>query len=125
MIRWSMLTVVMIMVGACSSAPPRVESRALGNQVSQSADRFIIVAVDSTPTAYVAHAGSTPHGYDAVADYGPTSRARRAMRALENEYGLREVNAWPIEPLHIHCAVLRIPSAADRSTLLAAVANDQ
>src|SRR5882757_185813 len=125
MIRWSMLTVVMIMVGACSSAPPRVVSRALGNQVSQSADRFIIIAVDNAPTAYVAHAGSTPHGYDTAADYGPTSRARHAMRALEKEYGLREVNAWPIEPLHIHCAVLEIPSGADRGAVLAALSKDQ
>jgi subtilisin family serine protease len=125
MIRWSMLALVMMVAGACSSAPPRVESRALGNQVSQSTDRFIIVAVDSTPTTYVAHAGGTPHGYDAIADYGPTSHARQAMRALEREYGLREVNAWPIEPLHIHCAVLEIPSGADRSALLAALAKDQ
>jgi Subtilase family len=125
MIRWSMLTLVMLAAGACSSAPPRIESRALGNQVSQSADRFIIVAVDNAPTAYVAHAGSTPHGYDAVSDYGPTSRARQAMRALEKEYGLREVNAWPIEPLHIHCAVLEIPSGADRSAVLAALSKDQ
>src|ERR1700735_5378275 len=124
MIRWSVLTVVMILAGACSSAPPRIDSRALGNQVSQSADRFIIVAVDNASTAYVAHAGGTPHGYDAVADYGPTSRARQAMRALEREYGLREVNAWPIEPLHIHCAVLEIPSGADRNTLLMALSKD-
>ena len=125
MIRWSMLALVMMLVGACSSAPPRVESRALGNQVSQSPDRLIIVAVDSAPAAYVASAGGTPRGYDAVADYGPTSHARQAMRAVEKEYGLREVNAWPIEPLHIHCAVLEIPSGADRNTLLAALAKDQ
>ena len=31
------------------------------------------------------------------------------MRSLEDEYGLREVSAWPIEPLHMHCAVLQIP----------------
>jgi len=124
MIRWSLLTVVMILAGACSSAPPRIESRALGNQISQSADRFIIVAVENAPAAYVAHAGSTPRGYDAVVEYGPTSHARQAMRALEREYGLREVNAWTIEPLHMHCAVLEIPSGADRNSLLAALAKD-
>jgi hypothetical protein len=124
MIRWSVLTVVMILAGACSSTPPRIESRALGNQASQSADRFIIVAVENAPAAYVAHAGSTPRGYDAVVEYGPTSHARQAMRALEREYGLREVSAWPIEPLHIHCAVLEIPSGADRNALLAALSKD-
>jgi hypothetical protein len=124
MIRWSVLTVVMILAGACSSAPPRIDSRALGNQASQSPDRFIIVAVENAPAAYVAHAGSTPRGYDSAADYGPTAQARQAMRALEREYGLREVNAWPIEPLHIHCAVLEIPSGADRNTLLTALSKD-
>jgi hypothetical protein len=125
MIRWSLLTVVMIVAGACSGAPVRIDSRALDNQVSEAADHFIIVAVDNTPAAYVAHAGGTPRGYDAVADYGPTSRARRSLRAVEKEYGLREVNAWPIEPLHIHCAVLEIPSGIDRNALLAALSKDR
>jgi hypothetical protein len=123
MIRWSVLSMAMILASACSSAP-RIQSRAMGNQVSQSADRYIIVAVENAPATYVAHAGGTPRGYDAVADYGPSSNARQAMRALEQEYGLREVNAWPIEPLHIHCAVLEIPSGADRNTLLAALSKD-
>src|ERR1700692_4907104 len=47
------------------------------------------------------------------------------MRALENEYGLREVSAWPIDPLHMHCAVLEIPDGTDRNTLLAALAHDR
>src|SRR5260370_38393250 len=43
------------------------------------------------------------------------------MRALENDYGLREVSAWPIDPLHMHCAVLEVPDGTDRSTVLAAM----
>jgi hypothetical protein len=125
MIRGLMLCAALVFAGGCSSNPVRIDSRSLGNQVAQSPERFIIVAVENAPTAYVAHAGSTPRGYDAVADYGPTQHAREAMRALEKEYGLKEVNAWPIEPLHIHCAVLEIPSGADRNTLLAALSKDK
>ncbi|HEY0802927.1 MAG TPA: S8 family serine peptidase, partial [Steroidobacteraceae bacterium] len=125
MIRWAALSVVMLLAGACSSAPLRIDSRAIGNQAPESSDRFIIVAVDNTAASYVAHAGSTPRGYDAVGDYGPTARARQAMRAVEHEYGLKEVNAWPIEPLHIHCAVLEIPSGTDRNSLLAALSKDR
>jgi len=125
MIRWSLLAVVMMLTGACSSAPVRIDSRALGNQESDSAERFIIVAVDNTPAAYVAHPGATPRSYDAAADYGPSSRARQSLRAVEKEYGLKEVNAWPIGPLHIHCAVLEIPSGVDRTTLLTALAKDR
>jgi len=125
MIRWSLLAVVMMLTGACSSAPVRIDSHALGDQVSDSDERFIIVAVDNTPAAYVAHPGATPRSYDVAAGYGPSSRARQSMRAVEKEYGLREVNAWPIEPLHIHCAVLEIPSGMDRTALLTALAKDR
>ena len=103
----------------------RIDSRALGNQVSLSADRYIIVAVDNEPATYVAHAGGTPRGYDAVADYGATAHARETLHAVAHQYGLREVNAWPIMPLQIHCAVLEIPAGADRNQLLAALSKDQ
>jgi subtilisin family serine protease len=124
MIRWAMLATVAAIVSACSSAPVRVDSRALNDQMALASDRYVIIAVANEPAAYVAHAGSTPRGYDAIVDYGPTSHARQVMHALEKEYGLKEVNAWPIEPLHIHCSVLEIPAEADRVALLAALAKD-
>src|SRR5258708_37139511 len=112
MIRWAMLGVIVAMASACSTAPVRIDSRALGNQVDQSSDRFIIVAVDNVPVAFVAHAGGTPHGYDAVADYSATTRAHAAMRAVEHEDGVREGSGWPIYPLPIHCGGFEIPSRA-------------
>ncbi|HEX3395215.1 MAG TPA: S8 family serine peptidase [Steroidobacteraceae bacterium] len=125
MIRWAMPCLIVALASACSTAPPRIDSRPLGNQVSQSTDRFIIVAVDNAPAAFVAHAGGTPHGYDTVADYSATAEARAAMRGVEHDYGLREVNAWPIAPLHIHCAVLEIPAGADRNRVLAVLSKDK
>jgi Subtilase family len=124
MIRWAALAVLAAFASACSNSPLRIDSRSLGNQVSDSPERFIIVAVENQPATFLAHAGSTPRGYDAAADYGPTSHARQVMRAVESEYGLKEVNAWPIEPLHIHCAVLEIPADADRNALLVALSKD-
>jgi subtilisin family serine protease len=125
MIRWAMIGAVLIAACGCAGAPVRIDSRALDDSTMQSSDRFIIVAVENTPAAFVAHAGGTPRGYDAVADYGASAPARQAMRAVEHEYGLREVNAWPIAPLNIHCAVLEIPAGADRNTLLAALSKDK
>jgi subtilisin family serine protease len=110
---------------ACSSSPVRIESRALADQVSRSPEHFIIAAVDNDPSVFVARAGSTPRGYDGIATYGPSTAARQMMRSLENDYGLREVSAWPIEPLHMHCAVLEVPEGTDRGTLLAALAHDR
>jgi subtilisin family serine protease len=122
--RGILLGAVIALASACSSTPVRIDSRALGDQIALSSDRYIIVAVDNVPVTYVAHAGGTPRGYDAIADYGASTHAREALHAVEREYGLREVNAWPIGPLQIHCAVLQIPSGADRSQLLAALAKD-
>ena len=116
---------LVLMVGACGNTPVRIESRALADQVSRSPDHFIIAAVDNQPTAVVAHAGSTPRGYDAIQSYGPTPAARQVLRALEKDYGLKEVSAWPIEPLHMHCAVLEVPEGADRPALLAALSRDR
>jgi subtilisin family serine protease len=110
---------------ACTNTPVRIESRALADQVSRSPEHFIIAAVDNEAGGFVARAGSTPRGYDTIATYGPSLAARQMMRALENDYGLREVSAWPIEPLHMHCAVLEVPEGMDRRTLLEALAHDR
>ena len=110
---------------ACSNSPVRIESRALADQVSRSPEHFIIAAVDNAPSVFAARAGSTPRGYDGIAAYGPSTTARQTMRSLENEYGLREVSAWPIEPLGMHCAVLEVPEGMDRGTLLEALTHDR
>jgi hypothetical protein len=113
------------MACACSNTPVRIESRALADQMSRSPDHYIIAAVDNDSSVFVARAGSTPRGYDSIAIYGPNPAARQMMRALENDYGMREVSAWPIDPLHMHCAVLEVPEGTDRGTLLAALAHDR
>jgi subtilisin family serine protease len=122
--RWAPLLLA-FMACACSNAPVRIESKALADQMSRSPDHFIIAAVNNDAAVFLARAGSTPRGYDSIAGYGPSSGARQTMRSLERDYGLREVSAWPIEPLHMHCAVLEIPDGMDRTTVLAALAHDE
>jgi subtilisin family serine protease len=102
----------------------RIESHALANPSPQESERFIIAAVDNDSASFLAHAGSTPRGYDTIAAYGPATSALQAMRSLENDYGLREVSAWPIEPLHMHCAVLRLPDGSDRAAVLDRLSHD-
>ena len=117
--------ILALVASACSNTPVRIESRALADQISRSPEHFIIAAVDNDPNVLVGRAGSTPRGYDNIAAYGPSPAARQTMRALENDYGLREVSAWPIDPLHMHCAVLEVPDGTDRGTVLAAMAHDR
>jgi len=67
---------LVLVASACGTAPVKIESRALADQVSQSPEHFIIAAVDNEPAAFMARAGSTPRGYDEIAAYGPsTARA--------------------------------------------------
>jgi hypothetical protein len=123
--RWLCTVLLGVLVGACAHLPSKIDSRALGRTPREASDRLIIAAVDNRPESFVARAGSTPRGYDAIAAYGQTSGAEKTMRALEAEYGVSEVNAWPIEPLHMHCAVLRLPEGADRTAVMAAMSRDE
>jgi subtilisin family serine protease len=123
--RWAPLLFIVGLTSACANTPARIESKALANAPLESPDRFIIAAVDNHSVEVMARAGSTPRGYDAIAAYGPSPSAQQVMRSLERDYGLREVSAWPIEPLHIHCAVLKLPDGTDRSAMLATLSRDR
>ena len=124
MIRFAALLLFAASLAACAASPVRIESRALSDQVAQFPERYIIAAVSNEPAAFMSHAGTTPRGYDMVSAYGPTERARQLLRDLEVDYRLRVVSAWPIESLHMHCAVLEIPPDADRDALLARLSQD-
>jgi subtilisin family serine protease len=123
MSRWAAIIAVAAFSG-CGNAPVRIESKALGGVPAQSSERLIIAAVDNHPTPFLANAGGTPRGYDDIVPYGATSAARARMRSLAKDYGLREVNEWPIQPLQMDCAVLKIPEGVDRAVLLAAMSAD-
>lgn len=117
----SWLVSTFTLVAACSAAAgPPIDQAAL----SASSDRFIVAGIDNAMPVMTARAGSSPRGYDGIVRYGPSPRARHTLKAVEHDYGLREINAWPIEALHMHCAVLRIPEGAERDDLLAKLRND-
>ncbi len=122
--QWAPIIIIAALTCACGNRSVRIESSALAKQSSQSADRLIIAAVNNDPAAFMARAGSTPRGYNAIAPYGPTSSAIKTLRSLEADYRLREVSAWPIEPLHMHCAVLELAVGVDRTSLLATLSGD-
>ena len=109
---------------ACNSLPKKSASARLDAQVLNSPERYIVAAVDDSPLSAPPPAGGTPRGYSGISAYGPSWHARAAMRELERTYGLRQVGAWPIEPLRLHCAVFKIPDGTDRTALLALIARD-
>jgi len=109
---------------ACSNTRVATEARAEAGRLTDDPDRYIVAGVDNDERSDAGHAGSSPRGYDGLAAYGPTPRAQRLLRGLEREYGMREITAWPIAPLHMHCAVLELPAGADRAATLAALTQD-
>jgi len=116
---------VVICLCACSSTRVAVEARAVAATLTDNPDRYIVAGVDNDAPSDAGHAGSSPRGYDGLAAYGPTPHAQQMLRGLEREYGMREITAWPIAPLHMHCAVLEIPPGADRVAMLAALTQDR
>ena len=121
----TLTVLLMLLVSACSGGAMRRDSMSAVSQLDASSESFIVAAVDNAQISIASRAASTPRGYDGAVAYGPSLRARQVMQSIVTDYGLREVTSWPIEPLHIHCAVLEIPPNSDRSTILAALARDQ
>jgi hypothetical protein len=105
---------------ACSTMP------APSGVVAAGADpaHVIVVTVRNEAHAYAEHPGSTPRGYDAVERYQVTGGASRRLHALEHDYGLREIAAWPIASLHLHCIMFELPPAMARDRMIAQLARD-
>ena len=111
----------------CGCASPRraMQAEAAPQRLSDHPERYIVAGVKNEEATPAGHAGSSPKGYDSLTVYGPTSRAAQLLRGVERDYGLREVTAWPIAPLHMHCAVLELTADADPATVIAALAQDR
>ena len=118
-------TLLSFCLSACANTPIATEANMAAKKLSDVPERYIVAGVDNQESIPAGHAGSSPKGYDSLTVYGPSSRAARLLRDVERDYGLREVTAWPIAPLHMHCAVLELPSNADRATLVAALTKDR
>jgi hypothetical protein len=88
------------------------------------ATRYIVVTLRNDAHAEAEHPGSTPRGYDAAGHYGVTGSASQQTRALERQYGLREISAWPIALLHVHCVMFELPGATTRAAMITQLSMD-
>jgi subtilisin family serine protease len=88
------------------------------------AARLILVTVANPPEALTMRAGSTRHGYDGAGAWGVSAQARATASAIASEYALREVSAWPIAPLEVHCVVFEIAAGAQRAEVLERLGHD-
>jgi len=113
-----------VLVSGCATlvAP---QAKPIPQQARDDAAGYIVVTLRNESRVLPEHPGSTPRGYDSAGRYGVTGSASAAARALEHDYGLREVSAWPIATLHVHCIMFRLPGATVRATLIAQLGNDR
>jgi hypothetical protein len=117
-----------LLVGVLSAVPALAAiagAAPIPAQVRADAGRYIVVTLRNEPSAQAQHPGSTPRGYDAAGRYGVTATARMQTRALERKFGLREISAWPIAALHVHCIMFELPGATTRAAMISQLATDR
>jgi hypothetical protein len=106
---------------ACARNPDTVVAT---QQMKAHPERMIVLAVANPPESLMLRAGTTAGGYGAASGYSPGGSARATVVALAKQYGLREVSAWPIPSLKVHCAMLEIVGATPREEVLAKLSID-
>ena len=87
-------------------------------------EQYVVVTVRNAPTDLNPHAASTPRGYGGYRPYRASAAAIQTARRVAQRHRLREVAAWPIEPLRVHCIVYELAPGAEREEVLAALRRD-
>jgi hypothetical protein len=110
---------VVLQLAGCSSVGARAAEDDAAPGMRSNPERYILVTVDNEPSTMQTRAGATTRGYDTVVRYKVSSRARATVQELSSSYRLREVRAWPIPALKVHCVVFELPAGAEREAVLA------
>ena len=90
----------------------------------QDTSRVVVVTIRNTPGPSAARAGSTQRDYVPPASYSVSPVARADAKAIAVSHGLREISAWPIGLLGVHCLMFELPAQADRDAVLARLRSD-
>lgn len=80
--------------------------------------RYVVVTLRNDAGPSIPRAGSTVRGYEPQSSYALAPATRASAKAVAAAHGLREVAAWPIGLLGIHCVVYELPLGADRNAAL-------
>jgi hypothetical protein len=115
----------LVLLSGCA-APPAALPRDAADAalLREQPHRLVVVALANPRERVVPQAGSTLATYNASQRYGAGSEARATLEAIEREHGLREIAAWPISALRVHCVVLEIAPGAEREQVLERLSRD-
>ena len=116
--------ILALLLCGCASPPAALPVSVDYELMREHPERLIVVAVANKKETLPSQAGSTLTGYSVTQRYAVGSSARETLDALKKAYGLKEIAAWPITALRLHCVVLELPPGAVRDELLAALARD-
>jgi subtilisin family serine protease len=117
--------VVLLHLAACGSPPavmPAMPSDSIA--MRDHPERLIVVAVANPRGASSGSAGSTIGNYASLQQYVAGAAARHAVERVKRAHGLRELAAWPITALRLHCVVLEVPERSTRDDVIAALRRD-
>src|SRR5258706_15921105 len=122
-LRLSALAALACVAAACATTP-RATNATSEAILRNEPERLIVVTVENSAETTATRAGSTPRGYDSVGGYHASRAAQATIAAIEREYSLQAIAAWPIDVLHVHCVVFRISSESERASLLTRLSQD-
>ncbi|HKS57051.1 MAG TPA: S8 family serine peptidase [Steroidobacteraceae bacterium] len=86
--------------------------------------RYVVVTLRNDAVPSIPRAGSTVRGYEPAPSYALAPATRASAKAVATAHGLREVAAWPIGLLGIHCVVFELPPGVDRNAALERLRRD-
>ena len=86
--------------------------------------RYVVVTLRNDAVPSMPRAGSTVRGSEPQPSYALAPATRASAKAVAAAHGLREVAAWPIGLLGIHCVVYELPQGADRNATLERLRRD-
>lgn len=86
--------------------------------------RFVVVTLRNDAVPSIPRAGSTARGYEPRSSYALAPSTRANAKAVASAHGLREVAAWPIGLLGIHCVVYELPAGVDRAAAIEQLKRD-
>lgn len=110
--------ICLLALAGCASAPGPAAAGASG------AERLVLVTLRNQTVPAVPRAGSTVRAYEVPSSYAVAPATRADAKALAAAHGLREVSAWPIGLLGVHCVVFELPDAARREQVLEQLRRD-
>jgi subtilisin family serine protease len=114
---------VALWLSGCASLPTDAPVAGVA-AMRERPERLIVVAVANPKEQRSVVAGSTAAGYASLQPYLGNAHARQAIESLKRSHSLKEVAAWPIQALRLHCAVLEVPDGVARDDLVRALSSD-